>query len=57
MNDSNIKFSDLVNLLISLEFEERAKGSHHIFSKEGINEIINIQPNENNKVRHIKLNR
>ena len=25
-------------------FEERIKGDHHIFSKKGIVEIINIQP-------------
>ncbi|MBM2814853.1 MAG: hypothetical protein HW421_1615 [Ignavibacteria bacterium] len=63
-NDSNINFTDLVNLLIFLEFDERIKGSHHIFSKEGIVEIINLQPDENNKskayqvkqVRNIILN-
>jgi len=27
-----------------LGFEERIKGSHHIFFKKGIVEIINIQP-------------
>jgi predicted RNA binding protein YcfA (HicA-like mRNA interferase family) len=31
-------------LLKKLGFEERIKGSHHIFTKEGIEEIINIQP-------------
>ena len=25
-------------------FAQRIKGSHHIFSKEGIEEIINLQP-------------
>ena len=25
-------------------FDERIKGSHHIFTKKGIEEIINIQP-------------
>jgi hypothetical protein len=43
-SDANIDFDELRNLLIRLEFEERIKGSHHIFTKEGIEEILNIQP-------------
>lgn len=31
--------------ILELGFTERIKGSHHIFSKDGIAEIINIQPN------------
>lgn len=42
--DQNIGFDDLVFLLESLGFEQRIKGSHHVFSKEGVEEIINIQP-------------
>jgi predicted RNA binding protein YcfA (HicA-like mRNA interferase family) len=41
--DYNISFSDLTNLLISLGFKGRQEGSHHIFTKEGITERINIQ--------------
>jgi len=48
-NDSNIEFHDILLLLSYLNFEERIKGSHHIFSKTGISEIINIQPDDNNK--------
>ncbi len=47
-SDRNIVFDDLKNLLLYLHFELRIKGSHHIFSKEGIEEIINLQPNGNN---------
>jgi len=43
-SDANIDFDDLRRLLINLEFDERIKGSHHIFTKDGIEEIINIQP-------------
>ena len=50
-NDSNIDFSDLIHLLTFYGFHERIKGSHHVFSKSGIPEIINIQPNENNKCK------
>ena len=41
-SDSNIKFDQLLTLLRRLEFEERIKGSHHIFYKQNIEEIINI---------------
>jgi hypothetical protein len=47
-NDFNINFNDLVSILRFLEFDMRVKGSHHIFSKYGISEIINIQPSVNN---------
>jgi predicted RNA binding protein YcfA (HicA-like mRNA interferase family) len=46
-SDQNIDFEDLVNLLLNLGFEQRIKGSHHIFYKEDIEEIINIQPTGN----------
>ena len=42
-SDSNVEFEQLRRLLILLSFTERIKGSHHIFSKENIEEIINIQ--------------
>ena len=43
-SDSNIGFTDLRNLLKRLGWEERIKGSHHIFYREGAREIINLQP-------------
>lgn len=45
VSDQNISFSDLILILTTLGFEFRIKGSHHIFFKEGVEEIINIQPN------------
>ena len=41
--DYNISFNDLINLLLSMGFEKRQEGSHIIFTKEGINERINLQ--------------
>ncbi|KIQ54631.1 type II toxin-antitoxin system HicA family toxin [Meiothermus taiwanensis] len=41
--DANIDFDDLRQLLLHLGFEERVKGSHHIFRKEGIEDRINLQ--------------
>jgi predicted RNA binding protein YcfA (HicA-like mRNA interferase family) len=42
--DTNIRFDDLANYLKRLGFEERVKGSHHIFTREGIAEQIVLQP-------------
>jgi hypothetical protein len=42
--DRNIRFQDLKKLLSHLGFSGRIKGDHHIFYKEGIQEIINLQP-------------
>jgi len=43
-SDANIDFTDLCHLLNKLGFDERIKGSHHIFTKNAVEEIINIQP-------------
>ena len=39
----NIRFSDLRALMRYLGFEERVRGSHHLFDKDGIVEIVNLQ--------------
>ncbi len=44
VSDANIPFEQLCQLLIKLGFEQRIKGSHHIFVKADIEEILNIQP-------------
>jgi predicted RNA binding protein YcfA (HicA-like mRNA interferase family) len=43
-SDTNIDFSDLKQILTSLGFQDRLRGSHHIFTKDGVLEIINLQP-------------
>jgi hypothetical protein len=43
-SDNNIRFADLCKLLLSFYFIERIKGDHHIFTKIGVEEIINLQP-------------
>jgi len=43
-SDANVTFAELCNLLDKLGFDKRIKGSHHIYFKNGIEEIINIQP-------------
>jgi virulence-associated protein VapD len=42
-SDANIAFTDLHRLLIELGFNERIRGSHHIFTKDGVAEILNLQ--------------
>ena len=43
VSDANIDFDDLRHLLEGIGFQERIRGSHHIYTKDGVIEIINIQ--------------
>ncbi|MCC6139974.1 MAG: type II toxin-antitoxin system HicA family toxin [Nitrospira sp.] len=61
-SDANISFDELCHLLKHLGFEERIRGSHHIFTKSGIEEILNLQPKgaqakpyQVKQVRHVIL--
>lgn len=42
-SDANIAFKDLRQVLLHLGFEERVKGSHHLFRKSGVEEKLNLQ--------------
>ena len=42
-SDSNISFSDLQVLLLHLGFQERIRGSHHLYRRNGVSEKINLQ--------------
>ena len=42
-SDANIPFARLCHLLHNLGFEERIRSSHHIFLKDGVEEILNLQ--------------
>jgi hypothetical protein len=44
--DRNVRFQDLCGLLRDLGFDERIRGSHHIFTRDGIAEILNLQPRD-----------
>ena len=46
-SDANIALDDLCRLLLRLGFEERTRGSHHIFRKPGIEERLNLQRDDN----------
>lgn len=42
-SDANVRFGELRQLLQRLGFKERIRGSHHIFFKDGVEEILNVQ--------------
>ncbi len=43
-SDTNVPFKDLCSLLLKLGFVERVRGDHYIYSKDGVEEILNLQP-------------
>jgi predicted RNA binding protein YcfA (HicA-like mRNA interferase family) len=42
-SDANVPFTSMRRLLARLGFQERIKGSHHIFAKPSVEEILNLQ--------------
>jgi predicted RNA binding protein YcfA (HicA-like mRNA interferase family) len=50
-SDVNIHFDAMRGLLRNLGFQERIRGSHHIFTKEGVEEILNLQPKDSGKAK------
>lgn len=61
-SDTSIPFQGLRRALARLGFSERIRGSHHIFFKDGVTEILNLQPKGNQakpyqvkQVRHVIL--
>ncbi|MCY4028233.1 MAG: type II toxin-antitoxin system HicA family toxin [Acidobacteria bacterium] len=46
-SDANVRFDDLRNLLSSLGFKQRTRGSHHLFSRSGVVERVNLQRDGN----------
>jgi len=47
-SDANIGFDELCGLLTHLGFEVRVRGSHHVFSKADVVELINLQRDGSN---------
>ena len=42
--DANVPFDGLCQLLCRLGFDERIRGDHHIFSRAGVDDLLNLQP-------------
>jgi hypothetical protein len=45
-SDANISFAELLTLLETLGFSQRIKGDHHILWREGVVDMINLQPKD-----------
>lgn len=53
--DANIRFDDLRGVLAHFGFSERIRGDHHIFTRDGLAEILNLQPRGSKaKAYHVK---
>jgi predicted RNA binding protein YcfA (HicA-like mRNA interferase family) len=50
-SDANISFEQTRTLLSALGFEERVRGSHHMFVRDDIQELINLQEIEGGKCK------
>ena len=42
-SDANIRFADLRILMRNLGFDERVRGSHHLYRRDGVVEKVNLQ--------------
>lgn len=51
VNDKNIRFQDIRKHILHYGFSERIRGDHHIFTKENVFEIINLQPLKDGKAK------
>jgi HicA toxin of bacterial toxin-antitoxin, len=47
-SDASIPFEGLCQMLTRLGFQCRIKGSHHIFRRNDVTEILNLQPRGSN---------
>jgi hypothetical protein len=50
-SDQNILFDELCDLVRSFGSHERTRGSHHIFGRKDVAEIINLQPRTSGKAK------
>jgi len=44
VSDADVNFEEMRHVLLRSGFKERIRGSHHIFAREGVEEILNLQP-------------
>lgn len=54
-SDANIPFDGMRSLLRNLGFQERIRGSHHIFTKEGVEEILKLQHKDGGKAKSYQV--
>lgn len=49
--DANLRFDALRRRVSSMGFAEHIRGDHHIVSRKGVEEIINLQPRRGGKAK------
>jgi predicted RNA binding protein YcfA (HicA-like mRNA interferase family) len=55
-SNSEISFQELLTFLTQSGFEQKSvSGSHRIFGKEGVEEIINVQPHKTGKAKPYQI--
>ncbi|MBM4183891.1 MAG: type II toxin-antitoxin system HicA family toxin [Gemmatimonadetes bacterium] len=54
-SDANVRFAHLRALLKALRFAERITGSHHVFGRDGVAEIINLQPDKSGRAKRYQV--
>ena len=47
-SDANIRFADLRALMQHMGFDERIRGSHHLYRRQGVAEKVNLQRDDAN---------
>ncbi|MEW6217045.1 MAG: type II toxin-antitoxin system HicA family toxin [Candidatus Bipolaricaulota bacterium] len=45
-SDADFSFTEICTLLRRMGFAERVRGDHHIFTRHGVAEILNLQPRQ-----------
>lgn len=55
--DPNIEFAELCKLFGRLGFGVRVRGDHHILTRDGVAEIINLQPKDKKAKPYQESNR
>ena len=50
-SDANLRFADLQRVLRAMGFDQRVKGDHFIYSRAGVDDIINLQPAAGGKAK------
>lgn len=54
-SDQNIDFERLRTFLKRLDFDEDISGSHHIYGRPGVEDIIDIQPRHDGKAKSYQV--
>ena len=47
-SDANIRFAELCALMRHLGFDERIRGSHHVYRRQDVSEKVNLQRDDGN---------